>query len=153
MLVKLLKDIAHLFLLSRYSSAIAKNHLAEMDNAVVVVFTEAKGATASVALHGGVGAIFFQVSFHLLTFNLCNLACVTDNRLLHTSLLVACFVRCSERSNATIVCAIDDAVLALIEHMVSKVSVLNSFDVAAFIGAVKGGTLEELCLNGMQFGE
>jgi hypothetical protein len=137
MFVKLFKDIADLLLLCSDSSAIAKDHLAEMDNAVVVVFTEAKSATASVALHGGVGAILFQVSFHLLAFNFGNLACVTDNQLLNASLLVACFVRSSERSNAAIVCAIDDAVLALCEQMVSKVSVLDSFNVAAFNGAVK----------------
>jgi hypothetical protein len=150
MLVKLFKDVADLFLLSSNSSAIAKNHLAELDNTVVVVFTEAKSAAASVALHGGVRAILFQMSFHLLAFNLRHLACVTDNQLFHTSLLVACFVRSSERSNATIVCAIDDAVLALGEQMVRKVSVLDSFNVAAFNGAVKGCTLEKLCLNGMQ---
>ena len=118
MFVELLEDLAYFILLGGNCGAISDNHLAKVNDAVVVVFAEAESATAPVTLHGRVGTVVGQMLFHLLPLYFSHLACVTDNHFLNASLLVGCFVRSLVGRDIAAIRACNNAILALVEHMV-----------------------------------
>jgi hypothetical protein len=79
------------------------------------------------------------------------MACVTVDNFLNASLLVACFLGGFEGRHSTIVCTINDAMLACFKQVVTKDGIRNALHVAPFNWAVKRSALEERAHYGVHW--
>ena len=139
-----MEGLAHTVLRSTGSGAIPLDHLSECGDTAVFSLTHVPVALTLGALLGAVRALVLKVTLHLNAADLSQLAGVTGGELLETSLAVTGFVGGFEWGSATAVRALRHSVATALEQVLREIKVRDLPQVAVFIRAAEGGSLEKL---------